>query len=215
MSVLDVSALLGRHSRYGRTLETGFHGACSPDGFAAKILLNHSIQSETPRPTRWHWLSLAATFLVAITLVLVQTEPASAVAEDVLSHVMEEQGKIQMILADVTDPELAVVLESVAQRLVEGERLGRFRYARTCVVKGQLAAHLVLEDGEEQIMVMLIPHISAQPQSTELSGHRVFIEPIPGGVLALVADSDASAQRLQTVLRQIASQMRPASLNAA
>ena len=186
-----------------------------PDGFAAKVLLNHSLQSETRRPTRWHWLSLAATFLVAITLVLVQTEPASAVAEDVLSHVMEEQGKVQMMLADVTDPELAVVLESVDQRLTDAERLGRFRYARTCIVNGQLAAHLVLEDGDEQINVMLIPHIDAQREFAELAGHHVLIEPIPGGVLALVTEPGASAERLQTVLQQLASQMSPAALNAA
>ena len=40
-----------------------------PEGFAARILLNQSLQSQSRRPTRWYWLSLAASFLVALMLV--------------------------------------------------------------------------------------------------------------------------------------------------
>ncbi|MEM7363402.1 MAG: DUF3379 family protein [Pseudomonadota bacterium] len=180
-----------------------------PDGFAAKILLNHSLQSKTRRPTRWQWLSLAATFIVAITLVLVQTEPASALAEEVLTHVLEEQGKVQMMLEDVSDPALAKVLESVDQRLRTSERLGRFRYARNCIVNGQLAAHLVMEDGDEQINVMLIPNIDTEPEASEVSGHQVYLEPIPGGVLAVVAEPDASPAQIRRLLRDLASQISP------
>ena len=37
-----------------------------PDGFAAKVLLNQSLQSHPRRPTRWVWLSMAASFFLAI-----------------------------------------------------------------------------------------------------------------------------------------------------
>lgn len=180
-----------------------------PDGLAAKVLLNHSLQGKKRGPVRWHWLSLAATFIVAISLVLVQTEPASALAKNVLAHVIEEQAKVQMMLDDVTDPELATVLASVDHHWAASAGVGRFRYARTCIVNGQLAAHLVMEDGGERISVMLIPHINAARETADLDGHRVYLEPIPGGALALVADPSTSSEHLRNLLRQLASQMTP------
>lgn len=128
----------------------------APEGFAARILLNQSLQSQSRRPTRWYWLSLAASFLLAVVLIppLLQQEPA-----------FEERLAVHMEHHNVLESEhdvFAASPEGIAEVLAGADtalppEIGNIRYAATCIVDGETMAHLMVEHDDGDYVVFLVP----------------------------------------------------------
>ena len=57
-----------------------------PEGLAARILLNRSLKQPQRKPTRWLWLSMAASFF-AITFLSYQFYQETPISEPLLAHI--------------------------------------------------------------------------------------------------------------------------------
>ncbi len=141
-----------------------------PEGFAARILLNQSLQAQSRRPTRWYWLSLAASFFVALMLfpLFTSDDPEPVIAShayhgpEILVH-MEAHDVLHThydSMAKAMDVEQVLADANTAMPT----EFGNVIYAATCVIEGELVAHLLMKNGNSEYVVFLIP------QSTLIDG---------------------------------------------
>ena len=152
-----------------------------PEGFAAKVLLNQSLQSHPRRPKRWYWLSLAASFLLAV--IVYQFLPRETLADDIFSHMEYEQ--VHDLPGDISEDEVRKVLYSV--RGDADTTLGKVTFASVCFVNDRLAAHFVVEDGDERYTLMIIPKEIDRQQPFQNDRWRGVIIPHPTGSLAIIS----------------------------
>lgn len=130
-----------------------------PENLAARILLDQSLRERSTRPTRLYWLGLAASFLLAAVIFVYRTETATALPAQIAAHLDHEQGVVGLAHEPVTGVRVHDVLAKAGFTM---ESLpGRFVYARTCVIEGMLAAHLVVEEGGNQFTVLVLPKRAA------------------------------------------------------
>ncbi len=137
-----------------------------PEGFAARVLLNQSLQPTSRRPTRGTWLGLAASFLLAITLLpaLIQDAFYSPFETELVAHVTAHDVFTQNPDNHVTEPaKLRQILLSAGTEIPENA--GNITYASTCVIDGEIMAHLLVENGEQQYVVFLMPLRSVPERS--------------------------------------------------
>jgi hypothetical protein len=126
------------------------------DGFAARILLNQSLQHQSRRPTRMIWLSLAASFFLALAIVPALNKTEAPFADALASHSHAHdilQANFNANRSSRSD--IAQTLASVNTALPTAA--GNIIHASTCVVEGQVMAHLLIEDNNQQYVLYLIP----------------------------------------------------------
>lgn len=132
-----------------------------PDGFAARILLNQSLQPTSRRPTRGHWLALAASFLLAIAIGpgMISDMFYQPLEDGLVAHMNKHDLMEHADHVHVSDPdEIREVLAAV-DTAVPGE-LGSIVEATTCVINGEVMAHLLMEKDDEHFVVFVIPQQS-------------------------------------------------------
>lgn len=133
-----------------------------PEGFAARILLNQSLQQAPRRPTRQYWLGLAASILIAALIL-------PSVLEDTFYQPFESELVAHVNKHDVltgnaqhghrADPgEMQQVFASLGADMPADT--SNIYYASTCVVDGELMAHLLVKNGDQEYVVFLIPERS-------------------------------------------------------
>lgn len=125
-----------------------------PEGLAARILLNQSLQSKPRKPTRWYWLSMAASFFLAAGVIGFMSV-TEAVEEDLVQHLNWEEPIVNSMMMPVQQPQIRQVLNSV--NLESIATLENVIFASTCIINGQLVAHLVVEDEDHQFTLVLLP----------------------------------------------------------
>ena len=135
-----------------------------PDGFAARILLNQSLQLQSRRPTRAVWLSLAASILLAVALI-------PAIVDQVFYQPFEEELVAHLGYHDVlkhsgstpADPAKIAEVLTVANTAMPTST-ENIIYASTCVIDGVKMAHLLVKNGDDEYVLMLLPeeHFSAR-----------------------------------------------------
>jgi hypothetical protein len=137
-----------------------------PEGFAARILLNQSLQSTSRRPTRWTWLGLAASFLLAIAFLpaLVQDSFYSPFETELVAHVTAHDVFTNNAHDHVTEPaKIRQILASAGTEMPENA--GNIVYASTCIIDGEIMAHLLVENDDQQYVVFLMPQSSVAERS--------------------------------------------------
>ena len=175
-------------------LDSTVHEALSvavPEGFAARVLLNHTLQPTSRQPTRRIWLSMTVSFF-AVGLIVYQYLQPAPLEGALLAHVDHQPHEFygsehhaisnQQLQRVLTTADAESDLENVV-------------YAAICRIDGEEAAHLVIKNEDAQYTVMLIPDYSPRSNfeiDTEL--WRGFVSPHPAGALAVLAyasDTDA------------------------
>jgi len=132
-----------------------------PEGFAARILLNQSLKSVSPRSTRWTWLGLAASFLLAITFLpaVIQDAFYSPFETELIAHVTAHDVLTKDAHDHMTQPaKIRQVLASAGTEMPDNA--GNIIYASTCVIDGEVMAHLLVENGDQPYVVFLMPQRS-------------------------------------------------------
>lgn len=158
-----------------------------PEGLAAKILLNRSLKQPQRKPTRWLWLSMAASFFAIVTLSY-QLMQDTAVAEPLLAHINHKPHEFYGAEHGAISNER--VLKVLKTFNIEAD-LENIVYAAICPVDGEEAAHIVIKDGKDQYTVMLIPQYSPSKTFDIDDGMwRGYISPHPIGAIAVIADSN-------------------------
>lgn len=167
-----------------------------PENLAAKVLLNQSLRDKPTRPTRLYWLGLAASFLVAAAIFIVQPDTASALPGKIADHLDHEQRIVGAAHEPIDEVQVQDVLDEAGFAI---ESLpGDFVYARTCVLDGMLAAHLVIEENGSRFTVMVMPTQSSS-LSFEEGRWRGVISSTPVGSFAVVAGTDVPRATVQNV----------------
>ena len=127
----------------------------APEGFAARILLNQSLQSQSRRPTRRYWLSLAASLLVAVVFLPALIGSGPYQAEDLIAHV--EAHNVLNADHEIHTDEMQIRQVLANAGTAMSDEMNNVVYATTCVIDGEHVAHLLVKSGERKYVVFLIP----------------------------------------------------------
>lgn len=156
-----------------------------PEGFAAKVLLNQSLQSQPRRPTRWFWLSMAASLFIAV--FLFQLYPAEALDNDIILHLDHEAHGVHGKSGDITLADVKTVLFAVGGSIDDSLGLGKVTYASECYIGDKLVAHFVVENGGDPYTLIIVP--TQRERQLVFQSERWYgvITPHATGSLALIA----------------------------
>ena len=147
-----------------------------PEGFAARILLNQTLQHQSRRPTRFVWLSLAASLLLAAVFLpsLIQDAFYRPFETELISHVNAHDVLAQH--GGHEDVSSAAKIEKVLAASGAGlpADITNVIYASTCVVDGETMAHLLVEYGNNEYVVFLMPERDLDERQFQRAGWEVF-----------------------------------------
>lgn len=160
-----------------------------PEGFAAKVLLNQSLQSHPRRPTRWYWMSMAASFFMAV--FVFQMTPADSLDDDIVKHLDHEAHQVHGKSGDISSAEVRTVLYAIGGDI--DDSLGKVTYASKCYMNEQLVAHFVVENGGEPYTLIVIPAETRRELSFQSGRWHGVIMPHPTGSLAIVTSAQAES----------------------
>ena len=160
-----------------------------PEGFAAKILLNQSLKSLPRRPTRWYWLSMAASFFFAV--VVFQFLAVETLDAEIITHMDHEAHQVHGKSGDISDGEVRNVLLAVGGDV--DHSLGTVTYASKCLMDDMLVAHFVVKDGDETYTLIVIPQKIDRDLPFQTERWRGVIMPHPTGSLAVIASTQTKS----------------------
>lgn len=167
----------------------------APEGFAARILLNQSLQPQSRRPTRTVWLSLAASFLLAVALIpaIVNEVFYQPFEEGLITHlsyhdVFEHAGE-----ASANPSHVAEVL-AVANTAMPAS-IDNVIYASTCVIDGVTMAHLLVKNGEDEYVLMLMPEAKLAARSFTRPGWHAKSQVVDGRELMVLNHNGTNLQQ--------------------
>lgn len=148
---------------------------------------------------RLQWLGLAASLVLAIGVGagVWLSHPADSLAADVVAHMQHEADAMQQTAERVDPGLLRDVIDRSGARLAEG--IGEVSYARTCLFRGKLVPHLVVQSDTAPVTVLVLPdeHVS-RPMPIDEEGFHGRIVPVGTGSLAIVGRSDESIETIET-----------------
>lgn len=174
-----------------------------PEGFAARILLNQSLQSASRRPTRWTWLGLAASFLLAIVFLptLIEDSFYSPFETELVAHVSAHNVFSKNAHDHVTEPErIRQILASAGTEMPEDA--GNIIYASTCVIDGDVMAHLLVENNEQQYVVFVMPQSAVAERSFSHADWAGQIARVNNRSIAVLNQTGAGLQPATTVFSE-------------
>ncbi len=182
-----------------------------PEGLAARILLNQSLQSKPRKPTRWYWLSMAASFFLAGILIAYQLTFIDPIEKILVQHLEMEEAAVHSMMMPVQQPQIRQVLNSI--NLDSTTSLENVVFAKTCIIQGELVAHFVIKDGNNEFTVVLIPQkIVDEVLEFGDENWRGVIEPHQSGssmaVLASAQDS-ANFDSMHTLIKRLSRSIKP------
>jgi hypothetical protein len=166
-----------------------------PEGLAAKVLLNQSLQSHPRRPTRWYWMSMAASFFMAV--FIFQMTPADSLDDDIVEHLDHEAHQVHGKSGDISTAEVRTVLYAIDGDLNDdlnddlAESFGKVTYASKCYMNEQLVAHFVVESHGQPYTLILIPTKVRRETSFQSDRWHGVITPHATGSLAIITSARA------------------------
>ena len=184
-----------------------------PEGLAARILLNQSLQSKPRKPTRWYWLSMAASFFLAAGFIFYWTTVTEPVERALVQHLEWEQPIVQSMMMPVQQPQIRQVLNSV--NLESTTALENVVFASTCIIDGELVAHLVLEDENHQFTLVLLPQklidVDKALQFDDEHWRGVISPDQSGKSLAVLASANDSASfdSMHALIKRLKDSVKP------
>ncbi len=152
------------------------------------------------------WLAVAAGVLLAVVMAggLWLAVPRSSLAADVVEHMAGEPQAWARTDVPVPEPKLDEVLGESHVRLKADA--GLVSYANSCVFRGHIVPHLVVQTDSGPVTVMVLPHeSSARSVRFDEHGYRGVIVPVPGhGSLAVLErGSNADAAIVDSVAARV------------
>jgi Protein of unknown function (DUF3379) len=187
--------MLGLDARLSRALNVDV-----PEGLEARIVFRTAF-----RPKRLHtyrWLA-AATVLLAVGISFgvrqFQRNSMAALGTALVAHVTDPAEAMAL------DPDRPVlqdaslvhgVLKHVGVRM-QGS-MDDITYARACLFRGELVAHLVVRGKDGPVTVLLLPHIHVRkPTHFDEQGYRGEIVPAGAGSIAILANNPSPMQPIE------------------
>ena len=184
-------------SRLGRALRVEVPTRAEVLPFARK--------ATTPRARPWGRLALAASLGLGFVLagVVWLALPERSLAADVVAHVTQEPLSWQGTGA-VANSNLSAVLRD--EKLLLRPDAGVVSYASSCLFRGHIVPHLVVQTDSGPVTVMVLVHESAlRPMQFDEQGYRGTIVPVPhhGSIAILMRSAGADAQTLRRIAARV------------
>ncbi len=175
-----------------------------PEGLEARILLKQSYSEtaenfspppvlEQKKPTHWrHWRAMAASvMLVAIGVGLWQERATlfPLKASDLIAHVVHHMEDEPDFMRVNKSPENAQELQKLflAVGATLDHPIEHMSYAGECVINGQKGLHIVLQEPEGPVTIIVMPGQQlAAMEAFEASGYQGELLPVKGGIVAIM-----------------------------
>ena len=183
--------LLRFESRLDRALRVA---AEVEDNRSPAVPLAAQAQAARARRLPRRWFAAAASVLLAAVVAgsLWLAAPGPSLAADVVSHMAGEPGAWARTDIPVPQPKLDKVLSEAHVRL--RANAGLVSYANSCLFRGHIVPHLVVQTEAGPVTVMVLTHESSRTRVRfDEHGYRGVIVPIPGhGSLAVLERGPAT-----------------------
>jgi len=182
-----------------------------PEGLAARILLNQSLQSKSRKPTRWYWLSMAASFFLASIVIVYQMTVIQPVEQVLVQHLEMEQSAVHDMMMPVQQPQIRQVLNSI--NLDTTTSMENVVFASTCIIQGELVAHFVIEDENNQFTLVLLPQkmVDEVLEFGNESWRGVISPHQSGNSMAVLASAQNSASfdSMHALIKKLSRSVKP------
>ncbi|MDA3806464.1 MAG: DUF3379 family protein [Thiomicrorhabdus sp.] len=148
------------------------------------------------RTVSWPGLSAiaASLMIVAVSIALWQdpTELKQVNGSDMVAHILDHIGEDPTLMTAIkrptTEADMQALFATVGASL--NQPIERMSYAGECVVEGQKGLHIVIQDEQGPVTVIVMPGQQLEAiQSFAASGYHGELLPVKGGVVAIVANS--------------------------
>ncbi len=175
-----------------------------PEGLEARILLKQSYSeaaekkisppvSEQKKPTHWrHWRAMVASVMLVAIGVGIWHERATLFplkASDVIAHVVHhmEDDPNFMVLKKAPNSEQKLQKLFLAVGAILEHPIEHLSYAGECVINGQKGLHIVLQEAEGSVTIIVMPGQQlAAMEAFEASGYQGELLPVKGGIVAIM-----------------------------
>ena len=149
------------------------------------------------------WIGLAASLVLGLGVGLVTwwSAPHGNIAQDLLAHVRHEQ--IFLVSTDERVPyqRLDTVLRK--SRTTMPESTARVSYARSCIFRGRLVPHLIVQGEKGPVTVMILPDLEVDgPTSFSEHGFYGTILPAAAGSIAIIAGEESDIEKVSEPIVQ-------------
>ncbi len=141
------------------------------------------------------WIGLAASLVLGLGVGLLTwwSAPHGNIAQDLLAHARHEQ----MFLVSTDDrvpyQRLDTVLRKAGTKMTDGGV--DVSYARSCMFRGRLVPHLVVQGENGPVTVMILPDLEVDgPTSFSEEGFFGTILPAAAGSIAIVAGEESALE---------------------
>lgn len=148
------------------------------------------------RTLSWRGLSAIAASLmivaVSITLWQAPKELKQMNGLDMVAHILDHIGKEPALMTVIkrpkTEADLQALFATVGASL--NQPIERMSYAGECVVEGERGLHIVIQDKQGPVTVIVMPgQVIEAMQTFEASGYHGELLPVKGAIVAIVANS--------------------------
>jgi len=143
------------------------------------------------------WIGIAASLVLGLGVGLLTwwSAPHGGIAQDLLAHMQHEQ--VSLVSTDERVPyqRLARVLKNSRMAMPDG--LAEVSYARSCIFRGRLVPHLVIQGEKGPVTVMILPDLEvAGPTSFSEQGFFGIILPAATGSIAIIAGEESDLEEV-------------------
>ncbi|MCH9027245.1 MAG: DUF3379 family protein [Proteobacteria bacterium] len=149
------------------------------------------------------WIGLAASLVLGLGVGLLSwwSAPHGDIAQDLLAHLRHEQ--ISLVSTDERVPyqRLEAVLRRSRMTMPDG--VARVSYARSCIFRGRLVPHLVVQGEKGPVTVMILPDLEvAGPTSFSEQGFFGTILPAAVGSIAIIGGEERDLEEVSEPIVQ-------------
>ncbi len=153
---------------------------------------SYQVPDNTGPAQDWAWIGLAASLVLGLGVGLLTwwSAPHGNIAQDLLAHVQHEQMFLVSTDERVPYQRLDAVLRKAGTTLPDG--VAGVSYARSCIFRGRLVPHLVVQGENGPVTVMILPDLEVDGP-TRFSEHGLFgiILPAAAGSIAIIAGEES------------------------
>ena len=143
------------------------------------------------------WIGLAASLALGLGVGLLTwwSAPHGDIAQDLIVHVQHEQTFMVSTDERVPYQRLDAVLRKARTTMPAGT--AKVSYARTCVFRGRLVPHLVVQGENGPVTVMILPDLEVDgPTSFSEQGFFGTILPAAAGSIAIIAGEESDIEQV-------------------
>lgn len=138
------------------------------------------------------WIGLAASLVLGLGVGLLTwwSAPHGSIAQDLLAHIQHE--RVSLVFTDERVPYQRLERVLRESRMAMPDGVSEVSYARSCIFRGRLVPHLVVQGESGPVTVMILRDLKVGgPTSFSEQGFFGIILPAAAGSIAIIAGEES------------------------